>query len=70
MVLLAEPETERAAISPAGLLGRLRQLARGHGSGGLAGRNDRDLALLRLAPGAEDLPASRATRATRARPTA
>jgi uncharacterized protein DUF6493 len=52
--LLAEPETERAAITSASLLDRLWQLAGRADGPGMAGRHDRDVALLRLAPGADD----------------
>jgi len=50
-VLLAEPETERGAIWPATLLDRVRELA---GQGGTVCPYDRDVALLRLAPGPPD----------------
>jgi hypothetical protein len=51
-VLLAEPETDRAAISHEGLRERIRQA--GATGGGLAGRHDLDVALMRLAPDAPD----------------
>ena len=51
-LLLAEPETERAAISAAGLADRLRQFG-GEGMR-LAGRHDLGVALMRLAPDAPD----------------
>jgi hypothetical protein len=47
-VLLAEPETERGAITAQTLLARVRELGRRRGTVGLY---DRDVALLRLAPG-------------------
>jgi len=50
-LLLAEPETTRGAISPQGMLERVR-LARQVGRA--AGRHDQDAALLRLAPGPAD----------------
>jgi hypothetical protein len=47
-VLLAEPETERGAVTAGTLLLRLRELAAGKGRP--AGDHDRDVALLRLEP--------------------
>ena len=46
-VLLAEPETERGAITAQTLLARVRELGRRRGA---VGPYDRDVALLRLAP--------------------
>ena len=51
-LLLAEPETDRGTISPERLLERVELLAR-QGEG-LRNPFDRDVALLRLAPGATD----------------
>jgi Family of unknown function (DUF6493) len=48
--LLAEPETERGAISAETLLERIRGLAAGRDRAGRALRHDREQALLRLAP--------------------
>jgi hypothetical protein len=51
-LLLAEPETDRGTISPARLLERMELLARQ--GDGPRNQYDRDVALLRLAPGATD----------------
>lgn len=48
-LLLAEPETERGAVTAETLLVRIRELAAGNGRP--AGDHDRDVALLRLKPG-------------------
>ncbi len=48
-VLLAEPETERGAVTAGTLFRRIRELAAGNGRP--AGDLDRDVALLRLEPG-------------------
>jgi Family of unknown function (DUF6493) len=53
-VLLAEPETDRAAITASTLLHRSRQLADQGGHRGDALRHDSEQALLRLAPGVGD----------------
>jgi hypothetical protein len=53
-LLLAEPETRRGAITPESMLERVQRRARqvDRAGGGPPDRHDRDVALLRLAPGA------------------
>jgi hypothetical protein len=53
-LLLAEPETRRGAITPESMLERVQRRSRqiDRAGGGPPDRHDRDVALLRLAPGA------------------